>query len=361
MPPVVDYRYSQDTAGTRRTFVVRGGVLLMVADIIAPDLIEEMWARLESPTLTPDVLAAIMSRRGGESPRDWAIAVWTGEDTVSVCLHGNVRAELEADGRWRVIEPADGPQHFTHARRVILGALGHRDIDPRASALPWTGGVLSATRVESAARGAGVVLHEPSRSRAVGTSPWFGVRINGTDEYPLDEACYLGRHPRLPRLALPDSARLLALEGASRRMGATHLEIWQHADTVLIRDLGSREGTTLREPGRPWQRLVAQEPVPVRMGSIIDIGGDHHIEILGPGEVGPVVTEEPRRAAPPSVPHAELGRPRPPAWRAFTARSGITGGGDRRSGTLHVDPAALSATGPGTDTIPTHTGGIELR
>jgi len=51
------------------------------------------------------------------------------------------------------------------------------------------------------------------------------------------------------------------------------------ANEVFVRDLGSRNGTTVRIPGRPPQKLRVGEPTPVLVGTVIDFGGGFELNV----------------------------------------------------------------------------------
>src|SRR5690606_35718162 len=89
---------------------------------------------------------------------------------------------------------------------------------------------------------------------------------------PLSAPVLLGRSPNLARSsgALP---RLLTIGGDDPDISRTHARVAVEGGTVLVTDLGSRNGTSVVIPGRAPQRLREHEPTAVLAGTVIDLGG----------------------------------------------------------------------------------------
>jgi pSer/pThr/pTyr-binding forkhead associated (FHA) protein len=86
----------------------------------------------------------------------------------------------------------------------------------------------------------------------------------------------VGRAPSAPA-GVPKS-RLVRLEGDGD-ISRNHARVSLEGDTVVVTDLGSRNGTIVRIPGRPAQKLREGEPTPVLVGTVIDFGGGVELSI----------------------------------------------------------------------------------
>lgn len=95
------------------------------------------------------------------------------------------------------------------------------------------------------------------------------LRVEGGEAVPLRGPVIAGRNPSSSVLPLGESPRLLALPYA--HVSSTHLAVLTEGWRLLIRDLGSKNGTFLRRHGKPPVRLPAS-PVPLVPGDLIDLG-----------------------------------------------------------------------------------------
>jgi hypothetical protein len=93
---------------------------------------------------------------------------------------------------------------------------------------------------------------------------------------PLDAVVLVGRAPSVPADA--PKSRLVRLEGDGD-ISRNHARVALEGDTVVVTDLGSRNGTIVRIPGRPAQKLREGEPTPVLVGTVIDFGGGVELSI----------------------------------------------------------------------------------
>ena len=101
------------------------------------------------------------------------------------------------------------------------------------------------------------------------------VLPDGSHE-PLDAVVLVGRAPSVPADA--PTSRLVRLEGDGD-ISRNHARVALEGDTVVVTDLGSRNGTIVRIPGRPAQKLREGEPTPVLVGTVIDFGGGVELSI----------------------------------------------------------------------------------
>jgi pSer/pThr/pTyr-binding forkhead associated (FHA) protein len=93
---------------------------------------------------------------------------------------------------------------------------------------------------------------------------------------PLDAVVLVGRAPSAP-VGGPAS-RLVRLEGDGD-ISRNHARVAVEGGTVVVTDLGSRNGTVVRIPGRPSQRLREGEPTPVLIDTVIDFGGGIEVSV----------------------------------------------------------------------------------
>lgn len=105
----------------------------------------------------------------------------------------------------------------------------------------------------------------------------FGYSVNGAQAYALDLPHRFGRNPRTNS---PRSVRLVVLDSPTKTVSAVHLDIRQIGDTVVVSDLESTNGTSIRRPDSEWARLAAGESVAVPAGTLIDVGDGNVVEIM---------------------------------------------------------------------------------
>jgi hypothetical protein len=107
-------------------------------------------------------------------------------------------------------------------------------------------------------------------------TPTLSLELPDGSREPLDTVVLVGRAPSVPAGA--PASRLVRLEGDSD-ISRTHARVAVEGGTVLVTDLGSRNGTIVRIPGRPAQRLREGEPTPVLVGTVIDLGGGLELNV----------------------------------------------------------------------------------
>lgn len=100
------------------------------------------------------------------------------------------------------------------------------------------------------------------------------LRLPGGEVLDLDRGAVFGRAPRPPS---SDGQRphLINISSYGPHLSRMHLEIVLDDWFVLVRDLGSSEGTTVILPGLPPERLRAHELVNLVSGSTVDLAGDY--------------------------------------------------------------------------------------
>jgi hypothetical protein len=117
-------------------------------------------------------------------------------------------------------------------------------------------------------------------------TPRYGFRIGG-EERVLNTVHLLGRRPRAPRVPLIGNTAapcLVTVDSRTSAVSATHLEIRQEGDAVVVTDLGSTNGTIVKQPRGKWERLRGGGSLAVVPGTTVDIGDGNIIEILAASE-----------------------------------------------------------------------------
>jgi pSer/pThr/pTyr-binding forkhead associated (FHA) protein len=103
--------------------------------------------------------------------------------------------------------------------------------------------------------------------------PTLGTVLVSTGErIPLDRPVIVGRRPRAPRFSNDDMPRLVVVDGPQQDISRSHLKIDLVDWSVLVSDLGSTNGTTLRRAGQPDTRLQSGEPTLAQAGDVYDLG-----------------------------------------------------------------------------------------
>lgn len=108
----------------------------------------------------------------------------------------------------------------------------------------------------------------------------FAIRIGTHEPIPLGVPAHIGRRPSAPRIAGPRTPRLVVVPSPTGEVSSTHVEILQEADTVVVTDLGSTNGTTVTLAGFAPRTLRQGESLVVGAGTIVDIGDGIRILIV---------------------------------------------------------------------------------
>jgi pSer/pThr/pTyr-binding forkhead associated (FHA) protein len=77
----------------------------------------------------------------------------------------------------------------------------------------------------------------------------------------------------------------VAVPSPLREVSGTHLEIQQEGYTVVVRDVGSTNGTIVTAPGTAPSLLSPGESRVVPVGCILDLGDGNVLEIVAPAAV----------------------------------------------------------------------------
>jgi hypothetical protein len=129
--------------------------------------------------------------------------------------------------------------------------------------------------------GLGRALEDPDAPTAfasppVALPPTLSLELPDGSRAPLDMVVLVGRAPSVAVGAPP--TRLVRLDGDGD-VSRTHARVAVEGGTVVVTDLGSRNGTIVRIPGRPAQKLRDGEPTPVLVGTVIDFGGGLELNV----------------------------------------------------------------------------------
>ncbi|WP_395640066.1 FHA domain-containing protein [Pseudolysinimonas sp.] len=116
----------------------------------------------------------------------------------------------------------------------------------------------------------------PAPAVAPPPPPKLSLELPDGSRAPLDAVVQIGRAPSAPADA--PTSRLVRLEGDGD-ISRNHARVSLDGDTVVVTDLGSRNGTIVRIPGRPAQKLRDGEPTPVLVGTVIDFGGGVELSV----------------------------------------------------------------------------------
>ncbi|TFD85822.1 FHA domain-containing protein [Cryobacterium lactosi] len=174
---------------------------------------------------------------------------------------------------WSVTgQPADVADTVLRPRRivddtVVLDRRRLQRLDPAAPATETA----AEPAAESAAETVEDTLAAPIRYR---------FRLATGEELLLDRVYRIGRSPRPRRVQAGELVELVEVTSAASIVSASHLEIRQDGDAVVVTDLGSTNGTMVHFALGRSQRLRSDASLTVLPGTTVDIGDGNLIEIL---------------------------------------------------------------------------------
>lgn len=120
----------------------------------------------------------------------------------------------------------------------------------------------------------------------------FGMRIGSHPPIALDVPAYIGRRPTTPRIAGRLAPRLVVVPSPSKEVSSTHVEVREEADTVVVTDLRSTNGTTVWLPGLPPRALRQGESIVTGAGARVEIGDGIRIDIIENSAESPLKAEQ---------------------------------------------------------------------
>lgn len=104
--------------------------------------------------------------------------------------------------------------------------------------------------------------------------PSLGVlRLENGDVVALERGAVLGRNPRLPQGWTGEQPNLVRIDDPERDVSSQHLEVRLDAWHVLVRDLGSTNGTEVTLPDSEPVVLRAHEQLSIEPGTRIVLAG----------------------------------------------------------------------------------------
>ena len=112
----------------------------------------------------------------------------------------------------------------------------------------------------------------PTAVLPVATGAAGRVRVSTGQVVTLDRTVIIGRRPRSTRASGANLPRLIAVESPQQDISRSHLEIRPEADTVVVIDLHTTNGSTLLRPGADPMRLHPGEQTLVLSGDVVDLG-----------------------------------------------------------------------------------------
>jgi hypothetical protein len=290
---------------------------LVVALNAAPDpaLISRLWSVASGENATVDRVLRDVPADVGGTPLPFAVIGLPEAENpsgpVTLFVHAGAGLDVLASGARRRVVADQGPWFRTELEAVSHVSLG----DPtqlHAPSLPLAEGVVRAARLdmvfaderltqprtgsftvtEAVHDGHTVLRSDLPRPRevvppapvepAVAGGPrtlMFGYRLNGSQPFALDLPHFFGRNPKRPATG----GRIVVLQSSTKSVSATHVQVAQVGDSVVVTDLKSTNGTSLIVPGSSWQRLAAGQSLAVPAGTFIDVGDGNVIEIM-PGQ-----------------------------------------------------------------------------
>ena len=104
--------------------------------------------------------------------------------------------------------------------------------------------------------------------------PSLGVlRLSNGDTVALDRSAVLGRNPRLPDAWTGEQPNLVKIHDPNRDVSGQHLEVRLDFWHVLVRDLGSTNGTEVVLPGAAPVALRAHDAMAIEPGTRVILAG----------------------------------------------------------------------------------------
>lgn len=90
----------------------------------------------------------------------------------------------------------------------------------------------------------------------------------------VDRTVLIGRAPEAQRVTGRELPRLIAVPSPNNDISRTHVQVRVEGDLVVVTDLNSTNGVILVEPGQTPRRLHPDEPTPVPLFGVVDLGDD---------------------------------------------------------------------------------------
>jgi hypothetical protein len=106
--------------------------------------------------------------------------------------------------------------------------------------------------------------------------PALGVlRLSTGDVVTLDRGVLMGRAPTVdPAIPVASRPHVVKVASPLRDVSRNHLEVLLEGWHVLVRDLGTTNGTTVTLPGRGPVRLVAHDQQVLEPGTLVELADE---------------------------------------------------------------------------------------
>lgn len=124
------------------------------------------------------------------------------------------------------------------------------------------------------------------RTESAPAAHLYGFRLGDRAPIILDVPAFVGRKPVAPRVPGVVFPRLVRVPSPLSEVSSTHVELRQEGASVIVTDLRSTNGTTVRMPGARPVKLRQGDSLVVRAGTLVDIGDGNILEILQPPRLG---------------------------------------------------------------------------
>jgi hypothetical protein len=106
------------------------------------------------------------------------------------------------------------------------------------------------------------------------------LAVHGGPTLPLDAPVRLGRSPAPPRI--PERVALVTVPSAGGTVSSSHLEIRPSGHGVVLRDLGSLNGSRVEVPGSAPRVLARGDSMVVPVGTRVVLGEGVEVTVLPP-------------------------------------------------------------------------------
>lgn len=120
------------------------------------------------------------------------------------------------------------------------------------------------------------VCHQPMATANAVTipRPSLGVlRMSSGSNVSIDRPLIIGRSPKLSGQVGSEVPHLVTVPSPDQAVSRNHVEIRLDGWHVMVVDLNSMNGTTVRLVGQVPQKLTPGSPFPIGIGAVVDMGG----------------------------------------------------------------------------------------
>lgn len=281
------FRYPTPDDAQRAGFAMVADRFALLVDAAAGDgLAADLWGAMTAPDAAfEDVLSLIAAVGIGSLP-DFALVelVDAASSSVAVAVRGTATIDLHGPQRSSYAGSGVGTWVEGSAQHVAGISLGLADAVAAAPLLPLGRGVARADLLEWGVVSPGAdELDEVDDSTVLGSRrPGAGLPVPGapvTRRYvlrldpggalALDHPVVLGRSPRA---AQHPGARVVAVASPRKEVSGEHVEARLDGDELVLRDLGSTNGTVVRQPGGQDVLLRGGASARVAPGTVLDLG-----------------------------------------------------------------------------------------